>query len=302
MSAIDLSTVPFPAVVEVIDREAILTERKAALVALTPEDDRAEVAATLETEFEPATIQLQENATREVTLRQRVNDAARALTLAYAEKSDLDQLAANSNLVRLTVTPADDTTIPPTPAVMEDDDSLRERIQLAPEGMSVAGPKMAYVKHARDADGRVADASALSPSPCVALITVLSTEGDGTASADLLAKVEAALNDEDVRPVGDRVQVQSARIVYYTIKAVLHLQPGPEAEPILAEASRRLALYQAERRRLKRSINRSAINAALFVTGLAKVDVIEPADDIEISAEEAGFCLGAEITQGAESV
>lgn len=302
MSAIDLSTVPFPAVVEVIDREAIIAERKASFLALYKDEaERAEIAATLELESEPINILIQENATREVTLRQRVNDAARALTLAYATGSDLEQLAANSNLERLTITPADDTTVPPTPAVMEDDAALQERVQLAPEGMSVAGPKMAYVKHARDADGRVADASAYSPSPASVVVTVLSTEGDGTASPDLLAKVEAALSDEDVRPVGDRLRVQSARIIYYTLKAVVHMKPGPEAEPGIAEARRRFELYRAERKRLGRGINVSAINAALFVSGASKVDIEDPPADIAVTQEEAAFCMGAEIVLGVDS-
>jgi phage-related baseplate assembly protein len=46
-------------------------------------------------------------------------------------------------------------------------------------------------------------------------VTVLSRDGDGTASQELLATVDTALNDEDVRPVGDRVTVQSAKISRY---------------------------------------------------------------------------------------
>ncbi len=59
---------------------------------------------------------LQENAYREVIWRQRVNEAARAVMLAYAAGSDLDQIGANANLARLVITPADDATFPPTPA------------------------------------------------------------------------------------------------------------------------------------------------------------------------------------------
>ena len=51
------------------------------------------------------------------------------------------------------------------------------------------------------------------------------------ASEELLAVVRNALNDEDVRPVADRVTVQSANIVDYSIAASLFLFPGPESEP-----------------------------------------------------------------------
>ncbi|MCP6065972.1 baseplate J/gp47 family protein, partial [Klebsiella pneumoniae] len=88
---------------------------------------------------------------------------------------------------------------------MESDSDLRQRIPAAFEGMSVAGPAGAYEFHAMSADGRVADDTANSPAPAEVTVAVLSREGDGTASDDLLLAVSTALNDETVRPVGDRL-------------------------------------------------------------------------------------------------
>ena len=116
--------------------------------------------------------------------------------VAYAISGDLDQLAANNNVERLTVTPADDTQIPPVAAEMESDSDLRQRIPAAFEGMSVAGPTGAYEFHAMSADGRVADASAISPLPAEVTISILSREGSGIADEDLLRTVSDALNDE----------------------------------------------------------------------------------------------------------
>ena len=205
MATVDLSQLPVPDVVEELDYETILAERKAILISLYPEDQQEAIARTLALESEPIVKLLQENAYREIIWRQRVNEAAQAVTLAYSAGNDLDVVAGNNNTERLTITPADDTTIPPTPAVMESDTDLRLRTQQAFEGLSVAGPVGAYEYHGRSADGRVADVSVASPSPACVTITVLSREGDGTASPDLLAIVDKALNAEDVRPVADRV-------------------------------------------------------------------------------------------------
>lgn len=205
MATIDLSQLPAPDFVETLDFETILAERKATLVSLYPEEQQEAVARTLALESEPLVKYLEENAYREVIWRQRVNDAGKACTLAYANNNDLDVMAGNNNTERQTVTPADDSTIPPTPAVMESDADLRLRAQQAYEGLSVAGPVGAYEYHGRSTDGRVADISVVSPSPACVTITVLSREDDGTASDDLLAVVEKALNAEEVRPVGDRV-------------------------------------------------------------------------------------------------
>jgi len=187
MPIIDLSQLPAPDVVEELDYEAILDDRKATLISLFPADEQEALARTLALESEPLTKFLQENAYREVLWRSRVNEAARAVMLAYAAGNDLDVMAANSNTARLMISPADESTLPPTPAVMESDKDLRLRAQQAFEGLSVAGPEGAYEYHGRSADGRVADISVFSPSPAYISVSVLSREGDGSASDELVA-------------------------------------------------------------------------------------------------------------------
>ncbi|MFJ5392745.1 baseplate assembly protein [Pectobacterium sp. CHL-2024] len=298
MAMIDLSQLPAPAVVEELDYEAIYTERKAVLLSLYPEDQRAAVARTLALESEPLVKLLQENAYRELLWRQRVNEAARAVMVAYAQGSDLDQLGANFSVSRLVITPADDSTLPPTPALMESDSDFRLRIQQSFEGLSVAGSVGAYQYHGRSADGRVADVSVISPSPASVTVSVLSREGDGSASPELVAIVTAALNGEDVRPVADRVTVQSAAIVPYEIDATLYLYRSPEAEPVRAAAEQKLKAYISAQHRLGRDIRRSAIYAALHVEGVQRVELTTPADDIVLTAAQASYCSGYRLGVG----
>ncbi|MGP1332785.1 baseplate assembly protein [Serratia sp. CY36935] len=298
MATIDLSQLPAPNVVEPLDNETLFADRKATLISLYPADQQEAVARTLALESEPIVKLLQENAYREILLRQRVNDAAKAVMLAHATGEDLDQLGANFNTPRLVIAPADESTIPPTPAVMEADEDYRLRLQDAFEGMSTAGSAGSYRFHARSADGRVADVTAISPSPANVTVTVLSRDGDGSASAELLQVVSAALNGEDVRPVADRVIVQSAKIAPYVIEAVLYLYPGPEVAPILTAAKQRIHNYVLTMRRLGRSIRRSGIIAALTVEGVERVEVAKPATDIVLDKTQAGYCTGVNITPG----
>jgi phage-related baseplate assembly protein len=290
MAIVDLSQLTAPDVVEELDYEIILAERKATFVSLYPEDQQEAVARTLMLESEPIVKQLQESAYREVIWRQRVNEAARAVMLAYAAGADLDQIGANSSVGRLVITPADETTLPPTPAVMESDTDYRLRIQQAPEGLSTAGSTGAYQFHGRSADGRVADISVISPEPACVTVSVLSRENNGAASAELLAVVRAALNDEDVRPVADRVTVQSAKIVDYTIDAALYLYPGPESEPVLSAAKAKLQTYISAQHRLGRDIRKSAIYAALHVEGVQRVELVAPVADIVLDETQASNC------------
>lgn len=292
---IDLTQLPAPSVVEVLDFEAILATRKAHLVSLLPEAERAAVTALLELESEPATKLLEENSYQETILRNRVNEAGKAVMLAFALDGDLDQLGANVNVARLTITPANPNALPPVTAVMEDNDAYRLRIQEAPDGLSVAGPKASYEFHARSSDGRVKDASATSPAPASVTVTVLANNDTGIADAALLATVARALNAEDVRPLGDRLSVQAAQVIDYRIEATLFIGVGPEV-PILLDAARANAVRVSQPRRpLGHSIYRSACSAAVHVEGVRKVVLTSPAADIELNATQAARCTAIKL-------
>ncbi len=299
-AAIDLSQLPAPQIVEPIDYELILAEREAYAISLWPIEEQPEIAARLEMESEPLTKLLEENAYRETIWRQRVNEASIANLLALAKGPDLDQLAGNFNVKRLVVQEAKPLANPPVAQLMESDDSLRERAQMSWEGLSTAGPRNSYIFHARGADGRVADATAESPSPAVAVVTVQSLLGDGTAPADLVAAVKTYLSDDDRRPVADRLTVQGAQIIRYQVKAKLYLlTSGPESEPILAAAEQRLLSYVSQRRRLGMEVSESAVHAALHVEGVRKVE-LENWVDIVATQAQAPYCTGVNVTRGAE--
>lgn len=292
---IDLTQLPAPNVVEVLDFESILATRKAHLVSLLPEAQRAAVTAILALESEPAAKLLEENAYQETILRNRVNDAGKAVMLAFALDGDLDQLGANVNVARLVITPANPSALPPVAAVMEDNDAYRLRIQEAPDGLSVAGPKASYEFHARSSDGRVKDASATSPAPAHVIVTVLANDATGIASAELLAAVARALNAEEVRPLGDRLSVQAAQVIDYQIEATLYIGVGPEV-PILLDAARANAVRVSQPRRpLGHSIYRSACSAAVHVEGVRKVVLTKPAADIELNATQAARCTAIKL-------
>ncbi|PSJ22131.1 baseplate assembly protein [Halomonas sp. ND22Bw] len=295
---IDLSQLPAPDVVESLDFETVLAERKAALLDRVGESRRADVEATLELESEPLTMLLEENAYRELVWRQRVNEAARAVMIAHANDEDLDNLVANFKVERLEIDPGDPDATPPVPPTYESNTDLRLRAQRAFEGLSVAGPRAAYEFHALSADGRVADATATSPAPVEALVTLLSTEGNGAASQELIDAVYPALSAETVRPVGDRLTVQSAEIIDYSVDATLYVYPGPEQEPILAAAQSALTAYVTAQRRIGRDIRISAIHAALHVEGVQRVELAAPAADVVLDNTQAAHCTGTTVTIG----
>lgn len=293
MATVDLSQLPKPQIIKVLDFEEILVEVKAGMIVAFPPEQQAAVAAALELESEPLNAIAQVFAYREMMLMQRVNDGA-ACMLSHSTFSDLDNLGANNNTRRLVTQEATDT----TEAVYESDAAFRLRIQSAFEGLSVAGPTGAYEYFAKSASGKVADAKATSPSPAVVVVSVLSTEGDGTPDQALLATVNKALSADDKRPVADRLTVQAAEIVNYHINAVLYLYPGPESEPIRTAAEDALRLWISQQGKIGRDVARSAIMAALHVQGVQRVELPEPVSDIVIDDTQAARCESFTITVG----
>lgn len=290
-TAVDLSKLPFPAAVETLDYEAIVAAMLADYQARDP-------AFTALLESDPAYKVLEVAAFRELLIRQAANEDVKAVLLAFATGSDLDQVAARYNVQRLVLVPADDTTVPPTPAVMESDESLRRRVQLSFEGFSTAGPTGAYIFHALGADARVLDANAESPSPGQVEVAVLSNIGNGTAPADLLAAVNATLSANDVRPLTDQVLVKSAEIVPYSVTASLTVYAGPDSEVVLAAAKSALDAYVESSHRLGRDVTRSGLFAALHREGVQNVALTSPASDVVADWDQVTWCTSINVTIG----
>ncbi|MBT0622700.1 baseplate J/gp47 family protein [Pseudomonas fluorescens] len=292
MSTVDLSALPAPPVLEELDFEQAYAEELAAFRLYMGDNWSAEL------ESDPVVKLLELGVYRRIQNRARVNDAAKALLLAYAIDGDLDQLAGNVRLKRLVIQEENLSTVPPTPRVMESNDALRERVQLVYEGLTTAGPRNSYILHARNASALVADATAESPSPAEVVVTVLHLQGNGTAEKPLLDVVRAYLSDEDIRPLGDRLTVQSAQVIEYRIDAVLHMAgTGSENEAILATANKRLRDWINPRRRLGVEVPRSAIDAQLHISGVARVDLIGW-QDIRCSKSQAAYCVGVTVNEG----
>ncbi|UWF51991.1 baseplate J/gp47 family protein [Pseudomonas sp. N3-W] len=290
MSIVDLSSLPAPTVLEPLDFEEVYQEKLGIFRGYMGGNWTAAL------ESDPVVKVLEVAAYIKVGNRARVNDAGKAVLLAHAIGGDLDHLGANVNLKRLVIQAEDLSVVPPVPEIKEDHDPFRERIQLAYEGLTTAGPRNSYILHARSASGLVADATAESPAPCYVTVTVLGLDGEGEASPELLATVATALNDDDVRPVCDRVTVQSAQVIRYQINAILHMaSAGPEADASLAEAKSRLAAWINPRKRLGVEVARSGVDAQLHVAGVSRVELVGW-QDLAPTKAQAAFCTDYTVT------
>lgn len=302
---IDLTALPALDAVDVPDFEVLLAARKADLVARfrARVDDEALIAdleAVLALESEPLTINGEVEAYREMVVRERINDAVRAVMLPTSQGADLDSLVSRLGVQRLTA-PANADVIPPLEAYRESDDDLKRRYILALEAFSTAGPYGAYLYHALSAHPRVKDAGIYGPEeafvePGHARIVVLSRVGTGGPSQAMLDAVYARLSPRDVRPLTDYVDVVAAAVTEYAIVYHLELPRGPDPQLVVAAAQTALAAYAAERHRVGAVVTDSGLDAAAHRPGVERALRISPVGEVDPGQQGAAYCTGITVT------
>ena len=297
---IDLSFYPISDVLEVLDFESYLARDRAEFEsrwairrATNPELPAYD---TLFLETDPSSINLQVGAYREMLLRGFVNDKVRNLTLAGALGPALDHIGITYyRTPRRVAAPATET----EPAVMEDDETYRQRLSIAPESWSTAGPVGAYLFWALSASEDVLDVAVYSEDEGTCLaprvrVAVMSKSDDGVAPAGLLTTVLAKLNRDDIRPMADLVTVEPITPLDYSVEIALKLKTGASQAIIEEQARLRVLNYCSGRLRwigdgevgpvwlVGRRIRQDTIAAAAYGAdpNIVEVDVVSPAGDV----------------------
>lgn len=302
MSTVDFSQLPAPNLITELDYERIFKNRKEKFISLYPENEQEYWRNILSRESDPIVKVLQESAYLEMLYQAKCNTDARSLLLAYAEGPDLDHLALTEyGLIRLLVTPEDNSVIPPIKAVYESDERLKERCILSFDGMNTAGSANAYRYFTLSADGRVDGIKVKSDeaTPCFLDIVITQVDSEnGAASEELIQIIQAALDPDTVRPVGDRPTVKSSIATNYQIEAVLYVGKNAEDALLLEVANIRLDKYIKNAQKNGESIYLSAIYAALHVDGIERVQIISPTADLVMDNYHHPYCTTKSITVG----
>ena len=283
LNRVDLSSLPFPNVLEQLDFEDELQQCKNDILARDPE-----LADALNFESEPIVKLLETFAYRLLLKTGQINAKAKALMLAYAKGSDLDHLAANRDVYRKTIIPAQPNANPPIDAVMESDEDLRRRTHLQPESMS-AGSVGAYQFWGLSAHGHVKDISVETPQEGHVSIWVQS-HMDEVAPQVLLDEVDQSLDPDTRRPLTDEVEVKAATPQEWQLNATLVLFPGPDSSVVKAAAEADAQTYIEKISSLGYDVARSGLFHALHQGGVQNVILNSPTADIILPKNKYSKC------------
>lgn len=264
------SQLPLPQIIEELSVEVILEQKIARLVDVFAVHH---IPYNVEkTAYDPVVIQLQAAAYEELLLRQRINEVARDNLLEFARGTSLDHLGDFHGVTRL---------------LDEDDARFRRRIRLNRQGHSTAGTVPRYQYFALSSDIHVKDAFVYreGKSPLIH-VALFSDSPSGVADEALIAKVQAALDEEQVKMTNDTLLVKSAVQRVIDISADLWLLPH-EGFLVLEKAEQNLREEWARTWRLGRDLSLSWILSRLMVEGVHHVEITQPCKDILVAPHEA---------------
>lgn len=137
---------------------------------------------------------------------------------------------------------------------MESDDRFRERVKLAPNQFSNAGPRGAYDYYVRSVRQDIVHVGLHSPRPGkVRVYPLLET---GLPDQNLLLKVYETLSDENIRPLTDEIEVISPTQIDYSVTMHIELYKGSSIEQVVSATEVALENYAA---RLARTLSRDLV-------------------------------------------
>lgn len=275
LGVLDPNSLPVFAVLERLDSETIIRDRMARVVEVWTEHDPPEAAVydVENLEFDPIRIVQEADSYFELLLRDRVNQAAKSVTLAYASGGDLDAIASRypGGVPRL---------------AGESDEAYRRRIWLSPATLSVHGSEEAYVFWALTADPSLKDATATTVEGTGHVTITIMAGGPDPRPTDVqLNRVRAYIADYGRKALTDIVSVQGPNIIDTRIHVEVWLFPGPDGPTTLAAIRQSLAQMVEQHQWIGVDYTRMAISRAVGnVMGVQDVNILEPASNLVVNS------------------
>jgi phage-related baseplate assembly protein len=261
-------------VLEKLDVETTLEARMARLKQLWASYDPPSAAQydVENLEFDPIKINQEVCSYFELLLRDRVNQAARSVTLAYAIGTDLDAIASRypGGVPRLEG---------------ESDDRYRRRIWLSPNTLSPHGTAEAYEYWALTALPELRDVTAIRSVqhdyyPTILITCLLQPPSDPAPSDEQLVRIRAYIQSEARMGLTDVISVNPPKVRDINYNVALWLYPGTMPEPALIKIKENLTKLAEDQYWLGHDHSLMAINAACAFSGVHHIEVVEPTEDI----------------------
>lgn len=182
----------------------------------------------------------------------------------------------------------------------EDDERFAERIRTAPNSYSVAGPRRAYIYHAKSVSPAIIDVQVASPSPGVVNVYPL-LEGGELPGSDILSLVEEHLNDETIRPLTDEVHAvaPTGKAFRINVKYWINTKDLNRSQTIQENVKKAVESYRLwQTTAIGRDIVPSKLLAAVINAEAMHVDAatLSPSEYVKLEDGEVAQCADVTVT------
>lgn len=184
-------------------------------------------------------------------------------------------------------------------AAEESDESLAERVYLAPSSYSVAGPSDAYAFWARTYNAGIGSVKPTTPEPGAVDLYILMA--DGTLPEDeMIEGLQEFIQSEEIRPMTDLVTVKRPGVVDYSIALTYYIRASDKARAVAIQQEVREAVdaYVAwQSAEIDRDINPDELLRRIMAAGAKRVELTAPAFTV-VSDTEVAQCSSRSVNYG----
>nr|DAL87021.1 MAG TPA: baseplate assembly protein [Caudoviricetes sp.] len=197
------------------------------------------------------------------------------------------------------VSSAENVTITAGGASAENDLDYANRIRLAPNSFSVAGPEKAYIYHAKSVSSAVIDVCVDSPTPGEVDVYVL-LKGGELPKKETLDQIETRLRDGEIRPLTDYVRVLAPSAVKYSIRLDYWISKEDQfkAAEIKASVEKAVESYRTwQQSKIGRDITPEKLTQLVVSAGACRIDstTMQPTGFKALTRSQVAQCTGVQI-------
>lgn len=185
-------------------------------------------------------------------------------------------------------------------ADIEDDESLAERVYLAPGAYSTAGPENGYLYHAKKFSAAIGDVVATSDQEAGRVDIVFIMADGSTPGTEMISGLQTYLSGKTIRPMTDKLTVSAPEEIAYSIELTYYINRSDSARAVAIQAAVAQAVedYKTWQRTIGRDINPSQLAAMVMEAGAKRVTVTAPTFATVADTKVAALSGSASVTYG----